>query len=64
MPEIDLRPWVPGSMVVECLSTRPTAPWSPSAPSWNMVERVSREAIIRAAARSYWSNQKLGGADG
>ena len=58
MPEIDLRPWAPGRMVVEVLSTRPAAPWQPTAPNWIAVERISRESIIRAAAHSYWQIQK------
>lgn len=58
MPEIDHRKWAPGHMVVEVLSTRPTAPWQPTAASWIIIERIAREAIIRAAARSYWTLQK------
>lgn len=61
MPEIDLRQWAPGHMVVEVLSTRPATPWQPTAATWITVERIAREAIIRAAARSYWTNQKREG---
>ena len=50
----ELTPWQPGYITVVYMSGLPLNPYQPETLGMISIERISREAILRAAARSYW----------
>lgn len=50
----ELTPWVPGCLVVGRGTYCAIPPVPPALPATIAIERIAREAIVRAAARSYW----------